>query len=327
MAYTFKKDVTFTPSIASGFCTALFELKSALTGAGWSVIKSGTGVNSASYSDSGDIILSASQLNGAQNAWFVIKMSGSNRSWSFQRGTVDYNWRVKFAPGGFTGVSPLGTIATGSYNSTPAGPTEVILLGTNTDASPTYASFPTPSAIGMRAQIIADNAPPYGACMIVHDTGTGAKECMWFVDPMIAGTYGASDADPYVYGIHPNSANSGLNNLFSAESTPQYAILTGSIPYLIIAPDYCVFDNSNMQTVIPGGLPTNPITNLDDVFAVTWVRRGAQSNIGGQKGISSLFLWTGTNRAVGSTYSIASTSDYYIFGHIAFPWDGSTPSI
>jgi hypothetical protein len=335
MAYVIKKDVTFVSSEAiAGCCNAIFELKSALTGAGWTVKASGTGVNSASYSANSDLILSASQLNTAR-AWFRIQMPSSNREWTFQRSETvgagnDVSWRIKVAPGGFNGVTPAGVIATGSYNSTPAGSTENVVLGTGTDASPTAALYFVTTNAPTRAQIIVNNASPYDATMVSYVAGSGAKQCMWFTDAMLAGTYGANDTDPYVYGVHANTTNAGLAAIFSVEGTYQTAIITGSIPSgYIVAAVYNVGGN----VVIPGGLSTNPYTGQDEVFALTWMRRALASTVNysnpvsGQKGVSSLFLWCGTTRAVGSAYSLATTNDRFIYGHVAIPWDGTIPNV
>jgi hypothetical protein len=331
MTYRFSKDVTFTGGSGAGFATVIFELKSLLTGSGWTVNKSGTGVNSASYSDSGDLILSATQLNSA-NAWFKIKMPSRTNEWTFQRTTNDATWRLKYCPTGFITTGSQ----TGSFNSTPHGINEVIVLGSATDASPTGLSWPNGTTDAMRAQIISDNASPYGAIMVAHKNGDGTiTEAAWFTDPMLAGTYDPTDPDPYVAGmcrsvtiLVANNSIQGMNYETSATSK-HFAVFTGSmVPLAVHGNTYEVSDSSNgLQQVIPGGLGTNPFSSFDDLFLIPWIRRPGFGTSGGFKGYSSLLNWMGTTRSTGDTMSLLTTKDRYCFGNVTLPWDGTTPTV
>jgi hypothetical protein len=320
MAYAWTKDTVYTTGTGDGFATAIYALKTALVAAGWTVPSSGSGT-SGSYSSSTDLITSAAVLNSAK-AWFRIKMPSSTREWCFQRTTSDMLWRVKVAPGGFLTGSPAKDV-------TPLGATEYVMLGSGTDASPTGANFPLTNATSLRTQIACDGASPYGAVMVTHQAGTVNKECAWFTDPMVTGTFDASDTDPYVYGMNCASASAMLDVLLATETTSQCAVFSGLTPTQVIAPIYSITsDGSTYYTAIPAGIGTNHISGYDDLFPVMWHRRSALAGgIGGQKGYSGLFLWLGTAKAVGSTCSVSTTSDRYVFGHVNLPWDGTTPNV
>lgn len=91
-------------------CIAVFDLKTLLKTAGWTVPQSSDGLT---YNGSGDQIShGGAGANGMDNAsaWFVVQMPGSSRSFCLQRynssGYGSY-WRVKYSKAaGFTGGTP-----------------------------------------------------------------------------------------------------------------------------------------------------------------------------------------------------------------------------
>jgi hypothetical protein len=333
MAYTWDKDILFTGGVSAGVATAIFELKSFLTGTtGWTVNASGTGVNSASYSASGDLILSATQLNST-NAWFKLKMSGSNREFTFQRTTTHDTWRIKYAPLGF--ITSGST--TGSFNSTPHGTSEFIICGAGSDASPAGSSLPQVSTDAMRAHIIAQNTSPFGWSMVCHRSGNASiQEFMIFLDPLLSGTYSNLDPDPYVAGVGRSTQSGFIGSTLGMSSetsntTTQCGVVSGSnTPFAIYTGAVIVTDaGTNQQFAIPAGLGTNPFSGMDDLFLVPWIRRGngIGNAPGGFKGFSNTFTMPGSNRASASTFTISSSMDYYLYNQIAVPWDGTVPNI
>jgi hypothetical protein len=310
MSYVFDKSAPSTGAVA------MYNFKACAKTAGWSVPSSGDGLSS--YSSSSDTITgSSSGANGLANssAWFRIRDPAGVREITVQRNS-NLNWRIKYsASARFTGGSPSAT-------QTPSATDEVILLGGGTDASPTYAALLTADA-GYTWKVGFDNASPYGFWSGGIINGGASLGGAFWMDPVNGD---ASDTDPVVFYIPGGAWNSAsyyglsgpkgwLSNTHT--SSGNFVVLSAAVYY----------DSGNAANLFPAGLVTNPFSGKQDGIPPFYARRAAATAPQGVKGVSRMLKWIGTSKSNGETLTVVSSQDYIIMSGLAFPWDGTTPSV
>lgn len=304
MAFQF--DVNQLPGSGAA---ALYQLKETLKAAGWTVMASGDGL--ALYGAASDVIASGAAGAGGMNnvkAWFRIRMPGSTREFTFQRGTNATDLRLKYSVDGFTGGAP-------SAVQCPSAADEQIALAGGTDAAPTGTNF---CGTINRVSCWADNAAPYG--WGIHGwSAAGATTFALVLDAMAAGSYPATDIDPYVLQINQNSPNFGTwadsNN--TATHTCWYAKGLGGASWqgtYTAAPSY--FSSTFVNT-----LPVNLSNGKDDDLPMFYGRPTTY----GWKGTSHYLRWTSIARANLSTHSTTGVKDRLVIGAATIPWAGIDP--
>lgn len=318
MAFVFNKSTPATGAVA------VYELKGLLKTAGWTVLSSSDGTT---YNAAGDqITTGASGAGGMANnsAWFRIQspVGAGGQQFIFQRGTVNTGWKIKRSrTSGFTGGSPSAT-------QVPSATDEVTILGGGTDASPTFATWFGIDGL-YRWNVGADNASPYGFWAGSFPTGGGNPAAFLCVDPLFSTN--PSDADQFWM----HAAVSGQNGCSSSTIMSEAGTSTTSrnLSQIISAApgsSYAEFPgcsyNIGANVVIPGGLPTNPISIKDEAFPIIIARRSALA-IPGYKGITTILRWVGISRTTGDTLTLSTTRDRIIYRDISLPWDGSVPSV
>lgn len=311
MSYVFSVNTTRTTGP-----TMLYRFKQLMKSAGWTVPRSGDGTT---YFSSSDGITSGNTGAGGlanNNAWFVLQMplaNSVNRQFMFQmtsygglgsstNGTIKYSYSA-----GFTGGSPSG--------STPATATDGYTILNNTSLMPTDRQF--------RMVVGADNAAPYGFYMGTYTSGGGDTsfiQSAMLMDPLLAGTYDPLDIDPYVIyfdgtaGFSLSSLNNNKTFTWLLKGLPGEGFVNMSaIPYQV-----------GSQNMFPGspGLGYNSITGLEDYAAIMWARNQLSTAPTGFKGIGTLARWTSIPHYSSDTYSISTTNDYIVLGHVFLPFNG-----
>ena len=313
--------VSYTNASPTNSSQAIFELKSVLTGSGWTVTQSGDGTT---FNGSGDCITDATVLSTG-SAWFYVE-APNGQAFTFQNQNNSTSWRIKWRGNG-------GAVGTGTATQTPAITNEIIIRGSGTDASPGYTGF-MPGNGTYRWNVIADNASPYGFwCGAIILGGGSAPGGMMF-DPLTAVSPG--DVSPYVVltadgsntwaRMNPNSyifwndesSKSGTTDTFAT----YYVASTGSGN----ATKATAWYPFNGSYALPLTQVVNPITGNDDLFPLLWARRAAATGGNpGWKGVSTFSKFKGVSRANGDTYTVSSTRDRISFGDYSLPWDGSVP--
>jgi len=233
-------DVTTTYTSGAGVTPAvnLFNLKRVLKLAGWTIPASSDG---SSYNSSGDqITLVGTGAGGMQNtgAWFRAQEPGGVREWCFQIGaaSASAHARVKYsAASKFTGGSP-------GISRVPSATDEQVLIGSGTDASPTYgALFTTGTGTVHRVHVVANSTAIGGVYPFVlwNMTTGGATQASGMIlqEPMAPGSY-SSEADPcavmaaQVTTIATVSAWFGYgtgSQVFSTAVTANVGVFSGSL--------------------------------------------------------------------------------------------------
>lgn len=317
MSYIFSKT---TPATGSA---AMFDLKTQLKSAGWTVKASS---DATTYNSSGDQITSGSSgANGwaNTNAWARIQSPDGYREFTIQRGTTNVLWRIKYSRlAKFTGGSP-GTTQTASATD------EAIIVGGGTDAAPTFATFFAADA-SYRWNIGTDNATPYTFWSGAFATGGGTPTGVLCLEYFLA----AEPTDTHLHMVVSCHNTNGLTNASlslqtrtagsTVRSLTTVAAVSPATNVDVAAAAYYV---ANGATVIyPDGGSTNPISIKDEILPILWARGSGVANPG-YKGVGSILKWTSINRSTGDTLTVSTTRDRIVYGSCSFPWDGSTPTV
>jgi hypothetical protein len=297
---------------------AMWNLVSRLIASGWTKIKDSDG---STYSNTGAQVTGGnSGANGLLNtrAWVVLQSpaGAGGRQICIQSTFSDgYYWRIKYSKtAGFTGGAPDATTV-------PSATDEAILFGGGTDASPGTVQY-IPTNNTYYQQIIVDNAAPYGFAMIIYTKITGITYTVFIMDPLLANTYPVGDQDPMVAYCYYTTAEILGVSYFCSEATGPACWLKyglGGAGFVGTPPMY--YTNASGFQVVPGAIGQNAITGDDESFPVLYGRRGALAAPIGYKGVSSMMVWKGSNRAVGDTYN---TKARATFGDISIVWDSTT---
>ncbi len=330
-------------SVPATGALAIYSLLTTLVAATWTKPKDSDGTT---YSSSGaQVTGGATGANGLANtsAWFVVRDPNSARSFSFQRGTTNVLWRVKYSrAAGFSGGSPAAA-------QTPSATDEVILLGGGTDASPTYATLLNTDGSYRFNVCACDTTLGYSFYWHTFPAGdaTGVQRGM-FLDVMTTGSFPAGDIDPAVVFVAASGVNS--TTLFSGYDTEGLGSYTGvggqANAWYGTAPDWrkvmalSIVESHRNVVAAPinaagsYGCGTNAYSAKDDILPVPWGRTvNATYSPGGApygfKGFGQLFKMSTKFRSNYDTLSVASAGakDYIWISGMVLPWNGSTPSI
>lgn len=326
--------------VCSDVAAGIFNLKALLKSVGWTVTGSGEGAGGANFSTTADIITQASTGVGGManvNAWFRIAMPAGGRTFIFKNITAIGTWVIKYAyTGGFTGVVDGAISATVAPTATtPA--EEQLLVG---------ASSTTGWSIGAtgawRYNMAADNAAPYGfywtgAAQGV--TGVNGNTCGIVLDPMLSGSYDASDVDPYVFYFCNKGSNSALvtgepfgyltngmateSKNFAGQSYIRKGYADSIFTWMTAAKQMAI----SSLDIIPNGLMPSPYTSKDPVAPIVWMHRFVTSGLSCVKGVSTMMKWNGVYRNTWDTLSLLGSKDRIVGGSVNLPWDGSTPIV
>lgn len=313
---SFTQFIENTPATGS---VAMYDLKEMLKAAGWTVESSSDGTT---YNASGDQITGGgSGANGMANtnAWFRIS-NPDGVEYVIQRGTSNRMWRIKAsAVATFTGGSPGAT-------QVPSATDEGVMLGSGTDASPTFELLFNTDA-SYRHKGGADNASPYGFWSAAFPTGGGATNHFFGHEPLTG--VEPTDGSPFITYCGPTtpSASNLAAESQSASGTRCFGYRANATP---ASAEYQVVNamtyESFSRRVVPAGLPVNPITTEDGGFPIPF-GRGAPVSNPGWKGVSTMAKWTGVGRADGDTFTVSSTRDRIVFGEVSVPWNGAVPVV
>jgi len=340
MAFTF--DVNETPATNA---LAMYEFKTLLKGAGWIVPLSSDGIT---YNGSGDQITGGNTGAGGMNnnnAWFVLKQPAAVDSYQrqilFFRAANTANWWVQYSTSaGFTG---------GGATTPPTATDAQNLLGTSTTGG---QMFNTEGNI--RWHVMADNASPYTFYAVAYIIGGSNVSTFLMCDRMLAGSFQAADADPYVWMTSGYNSFGNRNVLPTNTGTPANANMVSDTAF--VRPDYgttqgtpfawyrytlsgaafvatpalwyTAFSGGNSYSAAPFGFGTNPWSSNDDLFPVLYGRMSNAAVPIGYKGTSFLLQWCGTQRTTGDTLTVSTTADRLVLnGALVVPWNGSTPLI
>lgn len=324
MALSFKK---FTWQ--SGAHT-MFELKDLLKTAGWDVKSSSNGTTA----NTSDNIASTASL-ASSNSWYVMRMpadaGGLRREFmAYRWPSGDFHWALGYSraagfSGGTTSAAP--TASDALYGN--------MTGGSNARTSSQVQYF---DSTGSKYVVMAaDNAAPYGFYLAtfssVLGTGTGRDSGYYStggfaLDPLQTGTYHANDPDPYIILSSASTPRSWLRSEDLQDTSNNFSLgkVWGhyndpSSPAL--NPVNWVFYPSAIA--YRGSLLANPYSGKDDTCALVYVM-GQSSSANHIKGTSSLMRWVMQARNTGDTLSTLASRDRIIVGHVALPWDGTTPT-
>ena len=301
---------------ADGGGEAFFRFKQVLKSGSWTVKASGDGTT---FSSSSDIFTSSSTGGGGMNnplAWFRIQEPGGRREYVVQHsitGANDHQWRIKFLESG----SFLGG---GGATITPSGSGEVFLLGSGSDAAPTFASLFTAAGGGYRYHVVAQSTGEggvFGFWSFATTTPAGASISAFMHDPLLAGTYPTEDVSPVV--IYCRNAAPTVANITSESGAGTFRGffkygLAGQI-FQIVG---CMGNNS-----ITNSATTNPYNSKDQLLPIGF----GQSTTNIQfKGVSKYIRWAVFARGYPYTLDLTTDAKIYING-IALPWPDNIAAI
>lgn len=295
---------------------ALWDVISMLIAAGASKLADSDG---STYSSSGTQVTSgASGAGGLGNtsAWVRIQLPGG-RELTFQRGSANTLWRVKYSASAyFTGGSPSAT-------QTPTATDGQVRLGGGTDASPTYSTwFATDASYKL-----------YGGAGGAADgfwVGTslisgGASSSGMFLDPLAQ--IASGDADGSVIALAVSGATFTRANLANATAAVTGAGVYSWLKYglsgagYVAMPAMIVGDSTGDVWPLVAG--ANPHTGKDALRMIEYARRSSLVAPVGPKGVGSLAAWNASARSTLETYTVDATRDRIVFGDVSFPWSGA----
>lgn len=322
MTYIFSASLTPTTS-----GEAMFNFKSLLVSAGWTVVSSSNG----STLSAGDIITSGTVLDNS-NAYFIIKQplgatgsyGGVQREFGFQRGAFSGQWKVQY-------MQSSASVNGGTATTMPSGSDKAWYLGSNSSFVTIFTTNNT-----YRWSVCADNAAPYGFWAGAFPTGGGNPTTLMIFDPMVSGSFVAADNDPFCFYaansnaglLNANGSVNALNQFSSASFTESPRTwfkkgLSGESFEGVGAGTYIWYNSSIIRDATVVG--TNTITTFSDLLPLIWASPASK----GYKGISSLMRINTSAKTTGDTISVASagSKEYIVFKDIVLPWNGTNPII
>ena len=304
---------TSKTQLVSTFTEAIWHLANTLIAAGWTCTAWGDGL---SQSGSGTLGLTGAGTGalglGNARAHVTLRHPTGPEEISWQHISSGTNWRIKRAYAGFTGTPA-------TYNTVGNGPTERVICGSGTDASPS-------------GLLLFEGTPTTARCWVVAaDDG----DCRWWSTCFTNGTLGILygharlpivpppwqiDPDPVVI-YRTSSAAWTTGNLTDGGSTPG-DLASGASQQGWPA---------TTESTGAGGLTPNNLSGREDgadsLIPLRFERRASQSNPG-RKGSCAAICWTGTARSLGTTFTVDGVARSKIaVGSVALDWDGTLPVI
>lgn len=306
---------------------AIFEWKELLKSSwGSSIIRSsGTGT-SGTFNSTGDDITNGGTGTGGMarnNAWFRLRMP-TNEEFIFQRGTNNVSWRIKHSRAGFTGGSPSAT-------QVPSSTDEVILFGSGSDASPTFATFFSATDATYRFKAVVDNASPYLWWFGSFPIGGGVPNLAFVYDPLVA----THPSDTYKSIIHfSNSGSAFVMSAITSETPAATNNVTHSYLPSASVGTYAHINGNTFRNVTgelgvsggTGGIGANLINSKDEMLPIAYARRAAIANFC-WKGIGTCMYQIGTVRSTGSVLDLGGGIYRLVMRDVSLPWTISTCEI
>jgi hypothetical protein len=310
MSYVF--DVNNFPATGA---ETIYKFKTLLKTAGWVVKQSSDGTNLGSLA--ADTIINFSSGTGGldnSNAWFRIQEPSGVREILIQRGSNGLNWKVRYsAASKFTsGVATASTPNTATD--------EQYLIGSSGSFSNWMSTDNTYYWSGC-----ASTTAPYSFWSIGYKIQNAANitySGIFILDPMMAGSYNASDTDPVV--ILAKTTSTGLLTASTLNSTTGFQgwmkkDLTGAAFVSIPALKFVL----SSTTVFPSGAGNNPFTQNDITLPIPYGRTSVSTSPAGIKGISSILSWNCISKRAGELLTINTDLDRVAFEDINLPWNGN----
>lgn len=307
----------------------VFNLLTTLLAAGWTVPSSSDGTT---YNSSGNQISSAgSGANGLDNnrAWFRVRDPGGRREYIFQRGLNSGAWRITF--------SELDQFVTGSPSATvvPSAADSQTLIGSGTDASPTFSAVWLDAVATGRTHCVAESTATgnaYWFWMTQTAAGTGALRSCLVVDALQVGSYPVADVSPV---CHKHNTSLG-QTMFSFFLTghPGFWIRYGLVGEAwrplaqVLTPNGASAGVAGIFGQATGG-GVNEYTNDDDLVDTFWGTQ-AVSSVGGYKGRGTIIRASSIARDFPNSSNIASPTDsaaYFGSGFVLRWPTGVTPTV
>lgn len=313
----------------ASFAESLYLLKEHLKSVGWTVPSSSDGFT---YNSSGDQITHGSTgANGFHNpyAWFRVRMPGSTREFCFQHHsnpTPATFVRIKYcASGGFVSGIPS------SYR-VPSAASEAVLVGSGTDASPTFEYFGPGDGVAW-SHFCADNAAPYGFYMVQQQKSNNDLKIMGSLclDPL--DQYASADTDPYVIHVGKlsptfNYAAASATGLMVETKSNIAAKMGSSFTLQVSAFDVAVWSSNlvNFYGIGSSGVGLNSFNSYIDLKPLLYGRRNGLGAPVGYKGYSTMLKslsFSGANENY--TLTTLAARDHIVManGTTALPWNGS----
>lgn len=278
--------------------------------------------------------LTTAVLMAGAYAWFVLESYDTTYPYQlcFSRQNSDTNWYLYYSTKDLNGSTSGGGFCdnvafTCKYDTKPSAYDVHTMLNSSLWLTAnTYMQH-----------LICDAGAPYGWVMFTTVRTSGLIGGLYFVDPMLVGSY-SSDPDPRVIGAYysNNGGSAGLD--LGGESYAYYCISQAHLKkgisgesFTYLNPAKYVLRSSAQYAFFPYtavGAGTDPSNGKEVLVPVPWGKSSFSGGTYGWKGISTLFHWCGSNRGNNDTLSVAGTKDYvYITSGLVLPWDGATTPI
>jgi hypothetical protein len=299
---------------------AMYLLKELLKTAGWTVIRSTDNVTVANS----DLWVTAAEAN-LNVVWLILQKPGSTNQILMQRQGAEPSWLFYFSRGGYDTTTGTTTVRPST-------------LSTDERAlQPAGGSIFFPNGGTYRYHVVADNAAPYSFWSASYVIGGGNPLGVLAFDPIVSGTQGATDTDPYTFilSIQANGYNAfnidRLSSIVSYQIACAY-LVDATVPANFVpvayAPPVVVNNTGSSSYAFPGGVGTNPYTSNEDLVQALIVRHVSYAAPVGYKGISTLIRFVGSNRTTGDTISTGGAHDWIVMQNVALPWPtGVTPDV
>ena len=310
-----KSDINRSPSTGA---EAIYVLKNVLTSSGWTVYSSSNGTTELEGDSWGEIASASNNYS-----WAQLRSPDNTRWITFQRGTSNPYWRIKYLSGSYnndgTSTTTPTPVSGEGYNP------EAVLCGGGTDASPSFTQFFDTDG-SYKSHVVADEAAPYGWWFGTFYNSSADPRTMLVIDPLSGSLPG--DPDPVVLfqntswtlGYPWNAGDYSGITYNSHAGLTMYS--TGSSWVRINA----MFIRSPTSTPMNNAGP-NALTGKLDTFPVFYWRTASEGSPTGYKGVSSLFKWVHNSTALprGDILNIESTGSHVVLSTtgqycFALPW-------
>jgi hypothetical protein len=293
----------------------IFKLKAQLVLRGWLVKSSSDGLT---YNSTGDqITTSGTGAGGLTNAsaWFRIQcpsMGGVTRELTFQRSTTQ-NYRVKYSySAGFTGGTP-------GITQTPSATDEKLIVGTGTDAAPTYALFFNGTG-RYYAMSLGDSSEGYSFFYATITASTisvnGVTNSFFMMDRISTSSVSVGDTDGYSFMFSPTTITT------TTSATNNFSWFKKGLggEGFVATPLFDWNMNGN-KTYSVGSNASNQKCSL---LPILYGRESTLAAPNGYKGFSHMVYLT-TNKIFNfCPISVFANNDKIILDIFALPWDTTT---
>lgn len=284
----------------------------------WTVIQMLIAAGATKVADSDGTTYSASGLQvtsgasgagglGNNSAWARLLLPGG-REVTFQRGTTNTTWRIKYsAQAGFVGGSPGAT-------QTPTATDQAIRTGGGTDASPTFVNLLSTDN-SYKLYGCADSATG-GFWYAGAANSNGAQVFGFILDPLSAATVDDDEPTAIIVAASGATFASGTLGNSGADATGSGAMAW--LKYGLAGATFLA-----MPVLTFGGWPNNAgqnqHTSKELLRLVEYERVASLGGVTGQKGTSGFVAWNASSRTAKELYLVG--ANYRIcFGDVNLPF-------